>query len=98
MKTLLSIFLIFSTHCALSFDGNPGLGSKMCIHHVTGKPSDSYALVTGTESCPAWVGTVVSDSGKILVEVHPKHGNPTFTPKNLPTSQHCWVEERDLGN
>ncbi len=96
---LIMFLLITASATALAFTGDPGMGNtKLCMHHVEGGGSESYALVIHPQTCPPYQGTTTSDSGVTLYETHQMGSGAVFAPTNVSTSQHCWTEEKDMGN
>ncbi len=99
MKLILLLVLVVAAVSLHAFNGDPALGnSKLCIHHVDGAGSHSYGLVVHPQTCPPYQGTTTSDSGIVVHETHPVASGPTYSPTNVSTSQHCWTEEKDMGN
>ncbi len=113
MKSFLLVFLFsFITYSySHAHSGDPALGdSILCIHHTQGEPSENYGMVIAPRTCSAYVGTVAPDpaEGEISCqEFHPKGAAPyivctltdgsTRTKTHSSSSQHCWVEERNMG-
>jgi|GEM_PF-3806669 len=97
MKLIVIVLMLASSFYANSFRGDPALDdSHICIHHTTGGPLEHFGLVFNDQVCPEF--TTTKSNG--CIESHKPNGSVTFNcpPTQTPTSQHCWVEKRDLSD